>query len=384
MATRRTPAAVERLPIKLILPHQGAERRITGGGGGADPFRDVDAAYRRSLSTQVSAIRDAVFRQPSPPSAAPMRVKLLTRATAKSHRPNRLFAPDVCPIVGAGAPGELFVKATPEGLNQLVQLIETNTSDQVVKELSSIEGIEAITPVFRKKGLTANDILRNSPRGTSGFITKVRLFNFGDDADQLALVAAFEAACRQRNIVFKTDGYSPDSFTYSAECRNAEDVDELAKVVSVRSVGSMPLVRLVRPMSQNAGPLPSLLTRGEVTGDVPVVVVVDSGVTDGIPALESWVVGRDSHVAPAYRNTDHGTFVAGLICWGAELNPTITGIDDNPCAIFDLQVLPNMDPAKGDTDTLEENEFLISLSSALERIQGLEFIAQHECGLLTA
>ena len=72
---------------------------------------------------------------------------------------------------------------------------------------------------------------------------------------------------------------------------------------------------------------PSSRARADVTGDFPVVVVVDSGISDGIPALESWVVGRDSQVAPKYQNTDHGTFVAGLICWGSELNPTIAGLD---------------------------------------------------------
>ena len=60
------------------------------------------------------------------------------------------------------------------------------------------------------------------------------------------------------------------------------------------------------------------------------MVVVDSGISNQIPALESWVVGRDSQVAPQYRNTDHGSFVAGLICWGGQLNPTIAGLRLQP------------------------------------------------------
>ena len=42
-----------------------------------------------------------------------MRVKLLSQAAAKSHRPEHLFSPQSCPIVGGGSLGELFVKATP-------------------------------------------------------------------------------------------------------------------------------------------------------------------------------------------------------------------------------------------------------------------------------
>ncbi len=78
-------------------------------------------------------------------------------------------------------------------------------------------------------------------------------------------------------------------------------------------------------------------------------------------------MGRESQVAPPYRNTDHGTFVAGLICWGAELNPTVAGIDPGPCAVFDLQVIPNDDPGKGDTETIREQELLVSLETALQQ-----------------
>ncbi|MBI3041812.1 MAG: S8 family peptidase [Betaproteobacteria bacterium] len=194
----------------------------------------------------------------------------------------------------------------------------------------------------------------------------MRLFNFGADQDQSKLVADFEDACRSRKIRISTTGYSPDSFIYGAECRSVEDVDALSRVISVRSVVSMPLIRTLRPKMFNPKALPKVLTREDVAGDVPVVVVVDSGITDQIPELESWIVGRESTVAPEYRNSDHGTFVAGLICWGNELNPTVSSIDSNPCAAFDLQVIPNDDPSKGDTESLREQEFLISLDTALQ------------------
>jgi hypothetical protein len=150
------------------------------------------------------------------------------------------------------------------------------------------------------------------------------------------------------------------------ECRSAKDVDALASAVGVRNIASMPLIRIVKPMSAPPSPLPQLATRSDYSGDVPTVVVVDSGI-EPIPGLESWVVGRESAVAPRYRNTDHGTFVAGLICWGGTLNPGLAGIDQNPCAVFDLQVIPNDDPEEGDVTALYEQEFLASLEDALRR-----------------
>lgn len=356
----------ERLPIKLIMPRQGTEKKVSGGGSPPKPFRTVDVAYRNSLSNQVVAIHNALIPQMKQIDAAPIRVKILTKATAKSHRPVQLFSSETCPIVGAGHLGELFLKATPQGLTKLKNIIKDNMSDRITKELSCVETIEVVTPTYRRKGIESNDVLRRSPRGKKGFITRVRLFNFGAGQDQERLVANFKDICSRRDIRVSSTGYSPDSFIYGTECHSVDDVDALSRVIGVRSIDSMPLIRTIRPEMFNAKLLPpKLLTRSEVSGDVPVVVVVDSGISSQIPALETWVVGRASTVAPAYRNTDHGTFVAGLICWGSDLNPTIDGIDSNPCGVFDLQVIPNNDPSKGKMESLSEQEFLMSLDSAL-------------------
>ncbi len=357
----------ERLLIKVIMPKQGTERKVPGGGSPPKPFRPVDKKYRASLSSQVSAIRTAIEPQIKTAGAAPVRVKLVSKAAAKSHRPENLFSAQSCPIVGGGSLGELFIKATPAGLDRLTQTIEHNDTDRMMKELSCVETIEPVTPVFRRSGLEAADVLRRSPRGKAGFITRVNLFNFGAGQDQPKLVTDLEAVCKHRGIILSTKGYSPSSFTYGAECRTVEDVEALSRVVGVRSIAPMPLIRTIRPKMFSAQPLPALPTKADVTGDVPVVVVVDSGIATDIPGLESWVMGRDAQVAPPYSNTDHGTFVAGLICWGGQLNPTIAGIDSSPCGVYDLQVIPNGDPAKGNTLPLFEQEFLASLEESLKQ-----------------
>lgn len=366
MADETRLARQERLPIKLIMPEQGTERRIKIGGGPATPFRTVDSTYRARLSHQVSAIRSAVIPQIRETGVAPVRVKLLSKATAKSHRPENLFSAQSCPIIGSGRLGELFVKATPAGLDRLTDIIENNVSDRMVKELSCVEVIEPLTPIYRRGGVESTDVLRRSPRGHHGFITRVRLFNLGADSDQPKLVNDFEKACRKRDIRMSRAGYSDRSFTYGIECRNVDDIEALSRTIGVRSITHMPLIRTVRPKMLNPKPLPSVPSCSDVTRDFPVVVVVDSGISNHIPALESWVVGRDTQVAPQYKNTDHGTFVAALICWGSQLNPTLEGLDGGPCGVFDLQVIPNEDPGKGDTLALLETEFLVSLEAALQ------------------
>jgi serine protease AprX len=365
MTERTQPTRHERLPIKLIMPKQGIERRVPPGGPPPEPFRPVDAKYRNHLSNQVAALRNAVIPQIRHTGTAPIRVKLLSKAVAKSHRPEHLFSSQSCPIIGSGRLGELFVKATSKGLDQLTDIIENNQTERIKKELSCVETIEPITPVYRRGGLEAKDVLRRSPRGKHGFITRVRLFNYGADSDQTKLVDDLKSTCRKREIRLSQEGYSPSSFTYAIECRTVDDVESLSRVIGVRSIVHMPLIRTIRPRMFNPKPLPKLPSRNDATGDFPVVVVVDSGISDRVPGLESWVVGRDSDVAPQYQNTDHGTFVAGLICWGSDLNPTINGLDSGACAVFDLQVIPNQDPGKGDTQALLESEFLVSLEAAL-------------------
>jgi len=354
------------------MPKQGTERKVPGGGTPPRPFRPVDAKYRTRLSTEVSAIRAAIVPQIRKTGAAPVRVKLISKAVAKSHRPINLFSSQSCPIVGAGRLGELFIKATPEGLDSLAHIIENSDSDRMTREISCVETIEPVTPAYRRNGLDAHDVLRRSPRGEHGFITRVRLFNFGADSDQPKLVDDFERTCRRRDIRAPSKrGYSPSNFTFETECRNVADVEALSRVIGVHSITPMPLIRTIRPRMLAAKPLPNLPTATDVTGDFPVVVVVDSGISDKVPGLESWVVGRDSQVAPEYRNTDHGTFVAGLICWGGQLNSGIPGLDSNPCGVFDFQVIPNDDPAKGDTESLLETEFLVSLEAALQQYANL-------------
>ncbi|MBK8324818.1 MAG: hypothetical protein IPL06_19575 [Betaproteobacteria bacterium] len=174
------------------MPDQGKEKPRLRRRRTAETLRNVDPKFRKGLATQVSAVTEAVKAQVKTTGAAPVRVKLLPEASAKSHRPDDLFSEKTCPIVGAGKLGELFVKATPDGLKALEQRILNGTSELVVKEISSVETIEAITPAF-VRGVAALDLLRNSPRTKNGFRTRVRLFSLGPDPDQTKLVVNFRA-----------------------------------------------------------------------------------------------------------------------------------------------------------------------------------------------
>ncbi len=356
----------ERLPIKIMLPEQYVLRRDESRRGKPKPFVEVDQEYRARLKTEVSAIRQLVLTQAKNVDTVPVRVRLRKRAAAKSHRPETLFSDDSCPIIGAGRLGEIFVRATTTGLDRLAYEIEHNDSKQMVKELSAVELIEPITPQFRRKNRSSEDILKDSPLREKRFVVHIRLFNFGPE-DQEQHVKNFRTLCKKRNLTADHDGYSRSSQIFAVRCNKVSDVEAVSHTLGVQSVMPMPLIRDLRPQMLNLRGLPALPTADQVEGDFPVVVVVDSGVSDTVSGLNTWIAGRDSSVAKKYRNPTHGTFVAGLICWPAQLNPTLAGIDNSPCGVFDLQVMPNLDPAKGDTESITEQQFLITLKTALDQ-----------------
>jgi serine protease AprX len=298
----------------------------------------------------------------------------MSKASAKSHRPHILLSSQTCPIIGAGKLGEIFVKATPNGLRALDRLVAeegaVGLSDtdaaQLLKEISSIDAIEPITPEFRRGGISSNDILRTSPKVDGRFAARAHLFDYGD-ADQDSLSADFLARCSDAKIAVRHGGYSDRSGYYEALCKTASEVEILSGIIGVRSVRRMPIVRGVRRRGLNRRPIPKGLPSpiGPLH-DYPVVAVVDSGIAS-ISELEKWVIGHESTVADSYRNAEHGSFVAGLVALGHALNPSIREIDSSPCAVLDLQVIPNDDPAKGDVDELTESQLLQDLESALRR-----------------
>jgi len=367
MAEEKKALHYERLPIKVILPDQAEIKPVKGFGPDNIPFTPVTEQFRERLSTMVLKTYGELADSFKTIDVAPARLRLIKKAFAKSHRPENLFSDDTCPIIGAGKLGELFIKATSEGLLNLNKKIKQSRSEKLVKEISSIMEIEPITPKFRLNGFSINELEKNSPIYKSKKVLRVQLFNFGEEESQSKLLENFFEICERQSIYVRTDRYLDNSSTYGVECRTSDDIEILSNIIGVRSISKMPLIRAFYPKGDIIAALPDFKTRNKEDEDIPVVVVVDTGVTENISALNSWVVGRESLVAPPYRNNLHGTFIAGLLCWGDELNPSLQGIDKNSCGIFDLQVLPNDDPIFGEVEGLTEDVLVVALEDALKK-----------------
>ena len=248
------------------MPKQGAERRVKGGGGRPSPLRTVDSSYRNSLTNQIDGIKRGLGTHLKQVGMVPVQVSLISEALAKSHRPNQLFSEKTCPIIGNGSLCQIFIKATSDGLDKLSEQIQNGFSEKIVKEISCIQSIEPITKSFRLRGLESDQILKLCPRGQNGFLSQVRLFDFGDSAHQSVMVDEFLQVCEENRIIVSQIGYSRKSFVYIAECNHVDNITALSNSVSVRSISSMPLVSIMQPKVFNEEPMPNL-KMSEESGD---------------------------------------------------------------------------------------------------------------------
>jgi serine protease AprX len=358
----------ERLFIKVILPNQGREAKTPGGGSPPTPFKTVDGRFRARLVGELELVTAQVAQAPAGSPFVPMRVLLESKATAKSHRPDELFVPAGCPIIGNDRPGELFVQASREGLAALRTRISRGTSANLIKAISTVKCITPVLPADRLGGQTVETLMAAAPRHRtrSKALLKVRLFRYPDVDEDARKQAAFHTALQSSGLDCSPLGKAKEHESYVVECNSVDQVRALSQLVMIRSVAALPTFRVLRGQRLGERPLPATL--GQVQPNPtehPVVAVVDSGVTDQIPALQPWIYGRETFVAQAEQNRGHGTFVGGLLVWGHELNPAVPEIEPLHCRLLDVQVLPNTDPACGQTGVLTEQELLENLEYCL-------------------
>jgi hypothetical protein len=330
--------AAERLYIKVILQNQAQEQRKQGGGDKPKPFKPVTPQFRQKLISGVTEVERVIAAAPQRAKSVPARVKLEKKAQAKTHSPTKLFDSQTCPIIGAGKPGELFVKMTTQGATALKHRIKTGHSSYMEKAISTIDSILPVEDKDRLSGISPEDVFESAPIEEGRRLIKVALFDYGDPDEQDANIIEFETLLFTRDIPGTRQEHYKDQDVYIVKCKSVDEVSLLARAVMVRN-----------------------------PTDFPIVAVVDSGVDSHISNLEEWLYRRERYVARQEENTYHGTFVAGLIVWGHELNSSITEVGAHPCRVLDVHVLPNADPTFGSVGVITETELIIVLEECLRR-----------------
>jgi serine protease AprX len=360
--------AAERLYIKVILKDQAQEQKKPGGGKAPTPFKKVTPQFRQKLISSVGNVEQYLQRAPSQSKIVPARVTLEKKAQAKTHRPTRLFSADTCPIIGAGKPGELFVKMSPGGANALRHRIRVGISPHLEKAISTVREIAPIEARDRLAGIAPDVLFETAPKDGEHRLFKVTLFDYGNPDEQDASIIEFETLLFSRDIPGTREEMYKSQDVYTVRCKSADEIAFLSNAVMVRGIARVPVFRTLRDLRLNPRPMPTTLQKpcADPT-DFPIVAVVDSGVSSKMPGLEEWVHKHLRFVAEEEENIYHGTFVAGLIVWGDELNSSLPEIGAHPCRVLDVHVLPNSDPSSGNVGVITEIELLNDLEGCLKR-----------------
>jgi hypothetical protein len=179
----------ERLYVKIVMPKQGIEKKKPGGGVKPETFTPVTPAMRTRLAASLDPIEKLLASVPLRRPVVPLKAILTPKALAKSHWRDALFDEKSCPVIGAGKPGELFLRASHEGIQTLKRRILHGHGDQLQKEISAVKELRAFVAEDRLNGVAPAKLFSAAPDVRGRHPIKVKLFNYGNLDTQTSEVA---------------------------------------------------------------------------------------------------------------------------------------------------------------------------------------------------
>lgn len=123
--------------------------------------------------------------------------------------------------------------------------------------------------------------------------------------------------------------------------RHSELLAMLSEQSLVRTI-ELPPVLETTPNAAGATAGKMTISEPEEGVDYPIVGIVDGGVAGAV--LGSWKVGDAGLVPDEDRDESHGTFIAGLVSAGGNLNPSLAAaLETTGCRFYDLDLFPRRD-----------------------------------------
>lgn len=350
------PADDRRLPIKVVLPQEQDLRPVPGGGSPRKVFDDAaDRSVREHLLRQVSELREHFHAVLEPRSRIPAvaRVVLKEQALAKSHRPQHLFQKDTCPIIGGEMFGNLLVSVSGPGLERLATDIDERMAKDIAADISTVIRIEPYT-ADDAAGSSGVDGLSRRVATQHARELKLRLFRHKNAvADDRVRSAFFELAANLGLPEPESVPYTSGLRIYRVRGVTPETVPQLAGFVGAQSVGMFPKFRLFAQYIPQGTVSAERFPAPDPNRLYPLVGIIDSGTDPSNALLQAWVVDRDEEDVPrADQCNDHGSFVAGLIINGRQLNHGDTRFPSVQAKIIDVVALPKPDTPAEESDLL--------------------------------
>ena len=251
--------------------------------------------------------------------------------------------------------GELFVSINTSSISTLKNKIRTSTKQ---KNIANISAIKDIKP-FSKEDAIAPEISKSTDFNKS---LKVKLFNHGSDIknfnNETKFVEILDQAGLKKEVDYKKLRYTDDLNIYSVNFKTKEIFDEIADYVGLKSINNFMSFCPIKKHSLQSS-ISEKIEYNVPSDNLPIVGLVDSGISPNNKTLSPWIVGTSNYIAkPAEQDYSHGTFIAGLMTNARKLNFGDTIFPDIQAKIFDVPALDN---------SLREDELLAILEVELEK-----------------
>lgn len=345
MATERN------LPIKFFQKRQKDESGTEGAGGGTlpkwinkDNVSGKSIYFRQVLNSLESSMNEKARQNNYIPTV--MRLKVNEDALAKRFRKEiaSIFNVDKKMNLISVIDSELLLKIDnsldlKKMITNLAKADQNFLSDSIIMGIDAIENMEIYSPFVDVDFSNESKI-------------KVKLFNYGDSELNRILMRSFETFCIDNKVEAKSTFYSADLNIYSISGVTEDALARLQEFDGIQLITDMPSYDV---------------TFDEILGDqnveiktpiegkeYPVVGVLDSGIAD-IPHLKPWLETENiTYFVDDVINKSHGTFVAGVLLYGDQLQgKSYTGLDG--CKIFEAVVIADKNKQKISEDELIEN-----------------------------
>ncbi len=301
---------------------------------------------RRTLAREsiqlLRYFQDDFNRWPAMPAVA--KVVLREEALAKSHRPDALFSPTSCPIIGTLGYGELLISVTRGGIYELINRFRNNKTKVQTANISTIKKIVPYTASERLLCYQQNTDKPPRP-------IKIRLFDHKHNSKNNAIQEALNEFLEKMEIPFTQLNYGNGKIYVIKGEKYSDISDRLSGFIGLRSIAPMPSFRALNYHLQ-------MTTQGEAdilcfpppdpSEDYPLVGVIDSGICPENTLLAPWVVARESYVPQGKENYCHGTMVAGLIANSRALNHGDSRFPSAQAKLVDINVFPEKEDISED------------------------------------
>lgn len=343
------------LPIKIFEKRKDYDDRSTEGGGDSHESSWVLHgeelnARANYLNENVRTVQASFKKWKENQRTLPMIISttVIDQAVAKTHRRrivNLLENDGKDNVIGVFGDRQLLSMVTEESLLETIcEALEKKEDEAVL--ISSIADIDVFSPFVE-------------PFEEKNNVYRVRLCNYNDFDLNNHAKHLFEQSCRVNGI--KIDAkvrFTSDMTIYRVTVDSLEQLNAMGEFEGVYSAEKTYPVLATMDFLDTKTTV--AIKQPDEMEEYPIVGVLDTGIAD-ISYLKPWKeVEEHTNYPSEYQDKSHGTFVAGIIEYGDELNGTnVSSL--NGVKLFNAVVHP------GNTMPIYPEELIDNVREAVEK-----------------